>query len=115
MVSQRNTFTTWQRAVIWALYSAQRHAEGQGGLLPDSRVIVTRRGISNMLGFDWGATHSEKMLDLVKRGLVTWHKMDDGVYAYRLTNQQLDLMRQRQHIVSRECYTLTKADMEIPF
>ena len=115
MASQSNTFTTWQRAVIWSLYSAQRHAEGQGGLLPDSRVLVTRRGLGNMLGFDWGASHSEKMLDLVKRHLVTWYRMDDGVYAYRLTDQQYSLMNQRQHIVSRETYTLTQADMEIPF
>lgn len=113
MASQRNNFTAWQRSVIWALFSAQRHAEGQGGLEPESRVIVTRGGLSNMLGFDWTAWHTEKIADLVRRGVVVWHRMDGGVYAYRLTGQQLSLMYLRQHIVTRETYTLVDADKKI--
>lgn len=110
-----NKFTLFQRAAIWAIWSVQDRADLLQTLPPDGRMLVTRRGLENMLGFSWSGSHTEKINELVKTGFVTWFKLPTGIYAYALTRDQIKHMRENRHLITRETFGQTVADSEVPF
>lgn len=74
-----STMTTWQRAVLVAMYGVACNSADP------TKVWFTRRAIEHLLWIDWHGYHTAKIEQLVRQKWLEKGITAQGIRVYRLT------------------------------